>query len=94
MPNLPFSYLGYYFFFFASEMSGKSLEPVHIHFSKGHSRTKLSKVWVGENDVSVAFHSPDVSDREMRKLLRFIKDNRGIIIAYWNDFFKDIIEKS
>ena len=83
MPELLDMYLGYNFYVKAD---GEN-EPVHIHVAKGHP-DKATKFWITSESVELARDSGTVEQKDMSKVLRYMRKNRTRLLAVWTTHFK------
>ena len=83
MPELLDMYLGYNFYV---KGDGES-EPVHVHVAKGHP-DKATKFWITSDSVELARDSGTVEQKDMGKILRYIRKNRTRLLAIWTSHFK------
>ena len=67
---------GYRFFFFSDEHL-----PKHIHIEKGDSYVRIELL-----TLSVT-HSYRISQKEIRKLLKLVEQNRKMMIGAWDEYF-------
>ena len=68
---------GYRFFFFSDEHT-----PEHIHIEKGDS---YARVEIKNLKVTDSY---SMNTKELKKLLRIIKENSEKLQGDWNDYFK------
>lgn len=67
----------YRFFFYSNE----GHEPPHIHISSGDGE---AKVWL--DPVEVAW-SAGLNERQMKRVLAIIEENREMMLAAWQEYF-------
>ena len=79
MPKALLDYLGYVIYFW----KGDGTEPVHVHISQGKQTNEATKIWIKRDGVEVAHNKGNIPSRDLRKLIRFIDDNKDIIISEW-----------
>ena len=87
MPRILTDYLGLVFFFWSNEYSGKELEPIHIHISRGKQSENSTKVWIKSGYLELADNGANLTPKELAKALEYIEANRYEIIAKWYDYF-------
>jgi hypothetical protein len=81
-------FLGLTFFFWSNESSGRGLEPVHIHISKGSPSVNATKIWLKpDGTVEVDNNNSKLSEQELSKSLEYIKANYNTIVAEWYRHF-------
>ena len=83
MPKALLDFLGYSFFFWANE----NQEPIHIHVCKGHQTENATKFWITPNGIELAHNKSEIPQNDLKKIARYISQNRARIIAAWFDFF-------
>jgi len=94
MPKVLMDYLGFVFFFWSNEFSGKTLEPVHIHISRGKQSPNATKIWIKpDGSLEVANNNSNLSQKELSAALEYIETNKNDIIAEWYKFFADFTAK-
>ena len=74
MPKALLDYLGYVIYFWI----GDGTEPVHVHISPGKQTNGATKVWIKKNGVELAHNKSNIPQNDLRRLLRFIDDNKDI----------------
>ena len=79
MPEL-FRAYGYVFMFFSLEHA-----PIHVHVV-GDGDAKFE--WDGEHFVLTQSHG--IKAGTMKKIKQMVDDNADIIVARWNDYFKEV----
>jgi hypothetical protein len=88
VPKAIRDFLGLTFFFWSNELSGRGLEPVHIHISKGSPSANATKIWLKpDGSVEVDNNNSKLSEQELSKSLEYIKANYNSIIAEWYRYF-------
>lgn len=87
IPKTIYDYCGYDVYFWANEMSGNRLEPIHVHIVKGKRRKNATKVWITENGILLCNNNSKIPQNDLRKVLKQIMYNRHNIIEEWNRFF-------
>lgn len=78
LPEALESYLGYYIFFWI----GDNNEPVHVHVAKTQ-QPNATKFWITTDSVEVAKDTGSVEEKDMKKILRYLRKNRSRIIDRW-----------
>ena len=81
-----FDFLGYSFFFWANE----NAEPPHIHECKGHPTENATKFWVTKGGIQLEHNKSQIPTKELKKILRYIMENRSDILAAWFDYFSEL----
>ena len=81
MPTV-FRHGGFRFYFFSDE--GKPREPPHVHIRRGSDE---AKVWL-RPDIAVA-DSFGFNAAELKRLLKLVASNRGMIERAWHGHFGD-----
>ncbi len=81
LPTL-FKLWGYLIYFWSNE----GQEPIHVHIAKGTPKHNDTKVWVGPI-VRLAHNKGDIPAKDLRRLLRFIAQNKEEIAEEWNRHF-------
>ena len=79
MPKL-INLFGYQLYFYSNERN----EPPHVHISKDHQSS--SKIWLTP-EVKLAHNNADLSDKELKKIIRWLKNNYDLVLQKWNEFF-------
>jgi len=69
---------GYRFFFFSDEHL-----PMHIHIEKADSYVRI------EIETLKVTDSYNISHKEVKKLKRFVEENREVLKGAWNAYFKE-----
>lgn len=78
MPHALDSYLGYIIYFWISDGD----EPIHVHVSRSQ-QANATKFWLTAESVELAVDNGSVEQKDMKKILRYLKKNRADIIARW-----------
>lgn len=78
MPEALESYLGYYIYFWI----GDGVEPVHVHVAK-QQQLDATKFWVTTESVELAKDMGSVEQKDMKRILRYLRRNRQRIITRW-----------
>jgi hypothetical protein len=88
MPKVLRDFLGLCFFFWSNEKSGQSLEPVHIHVSRGTPSQNSTKIWLKpDGNVEIAYNNGELSASELSSAMEYIKANYNAIVASWYQYF-------
>ena len=88
MPQV-FKIGSYWVCFWANE--NKTLEPVHVHISKGKPIANATKFWITKNGKCLlADNNSGYDPRTLNYLRRAVEANADIVIAKWMDFFGEI----
>ena len=82
MPKL-FSIGGYIVYFW----SGEGNEPVHVHVSRGRPETNSAKVWLTEDGGCLVAGRGDISEKNLRNILKVISANHAFICNEWEKYF-------
>jgi len=69
---------GYRFFFFSDEHL-----PRHIHIEKGDSYVRIELLTLSVTD------SYRISQKEIKKLLNLVEQNRKMMIGAWDEYFDE-----
>ena len=83
MPKPILDFLGYSFFFWSNENG----EPPHIHVCKGAPSPNATKFWITKGGIELDHNKSQIPPNDLKKIARYILDNRADIIAAWFDFF-------
>jgi hypothetical protein len=76
------------FYFWSNESSGKGIEPIHVHVSRGKQETDATKIWLRpDGTLEVAHNNSHLSAKELSAALEYIELNRNDIIAQWYAHF-------
>jgi len=78
VPEALESYLGYYIYFWI----GDGVEPVHVHVAKTQ-QPDATKFWVTTDSVELAKDTGSVEQKDMKRMLRYLRRNRQRIITRW-----------
>lgn len=76
-------YLGYHIYFWSNENN----EPIHVHVSK-NPQQNATKFWITSDSVEIANDTGSVDQKDMGKILRYLRKNRDDIIVNWINYFK------
>jgi len=88
MPKALRDFLGLSFYFWSNESFGGTLEPIHIHVSKGAPSSNSTKIWLKQNgDVELCHNNGQLSNKELARSLEYIKANWSAIVAEWYRYF-------
>ena len=81
---------GYIIYYWSNE--GKPLEPIHFHIAKnlgGHA----TKVWIRQDGtLEVACKTPDVSEKDLKRILRVMELYLEDYIKEWEKFFGEKVK--
>ena len=69
---------GYRFFFFSDEHL-----PKHVHIEKGDSYVRIELLSLRVTDRY------KISQKEIKKLLKLVEENRIVLTGAWNEYFKN-----
>ena len=83
MPKPILDFLGYSFYFWSRENN----EPPHVHISKGKPTANATKFWITKDGISLANNNSHIPQNDLKKIARYILDNRADMLASWFDFF-------
>ncbi len=86
MPKALLDFLGYSFFFWSIE----NAEPPHIHVCKGHPTENASKFWITKGGIELAHNKSQIPQKDLKKIGRYIMENRADILAAWFDYFNQM----
>jgi hypothetical protein len=75
--------LGFRFFFYSREATGRGLEPPHVHVRKGGGE---AKVWI---DSGIVEHARGFSPRELRTIRDIITRERAFLTEAWREYFRE-----
>lgn len=83
MPNL-FNIEGYTIFFWSNE----NKEPIHVHVTKGNPHGNSTKIWLTKSGgCFVANNKSKISEIDLRKILKLIKNHYFYIISRWKEYY-------
>lgn len=85
MPKALLDFLGYSFFFWSNEGN----EPIHIHVCKGAPSPNATKFWITKNGIELVHNKSQIPESDLKKIVRYILQNRSRIITAWFDFFSE-----
>ena len=83
MPKAPLDFLGYKFFFWSNE----NAEPPHVHVCKGQQTSSATKFWITADGIELAHNKSQIPQNDLKKIARYILENRAEILAAWFDYF-------
>lgn len=86
MPKALLDFLGYSFFFWSNE----NAEPPHIRVCKGHPTENASKFWITKGGIELAHNKSQIPQKDLKKIGRYIMENRADILAAWFDYFNQM----
>jgi len=76
MPKALRDFLGMSFFFWPNESSGNTLEPIHIHVSKGKPSPNATKLWLLQSgNVELCHNGSQLSEIELARAIEYVKIN-------------------
>lgn len=87
MPKALLDFLGYNLYFWSNEYSGNSLEPIHIHVSKGEPQEDATKIWIKPDGVELCNNNSQIPTNELKKILKYVANNRAKIVDRWYRHF-------
>ena len=88
MPKALRDFLGMSFYFWSNEKSGTTLEPIHIHVSKGAPSPNATKLWLHQSgDVELCYNGSELNDKELSRAIEYVKTNYNGIVAAWYQHF-------
>lgn len=88
MPKALRDFLGMSFYFWSNEQSGNTLEPIHIHISKGIPSPNATKLWLLQSGgVELCHNGSQLSEQELSKAIEYVKTNYNSIVAAWYQHF-------
>lgn len=83
MPSI-FTASGYKVYFWSNE----SMEPIHVHISKGKPTANSTKVWLTRGGGCVlGDNSSMIPKKELDELMEIIAAQYFMICAKWKEFF-------
>lgn len=83
MPNY-FRFKNFVLYFYA----GDGIEPIHVHITEGRPSKASVKLWLLEDGTcKLAYNRTDISDKELKKLEKFIELNFDVFCSKWKSFF-------
>lgn len=87
MPKALMDFLEYNIYFWSNETSGNALEPIHVHLSKGSPSEDSTKVWLTKDGIELVNNNSNIPQNDLKKLLKYVANNRSDIIARWYSHF-------
>ena len=70
---------------------GKPLEPVHVHVSQGVPTAHATKIWITQaGKTIVAYRANDISQNDLRKVIRMIEANVDTVREKWVQYFGEL----
>lgn len=86
MPKALLDFLGYSFFFWSNENG----EPPYIHVCKGKQSSNATKFWITGDGIKLEHNKSQIPPNELKKIVRYILENRSDILAAWFDYFNKL----
>ena len=86
MPKALLDFLGYSFFFWSNENE----EPPHVHVCKGRPTANATKFWITKGGIRLEHNKSQIPKNEMKKIARYILENRADILEAWFDYFSEL----
>ncbi len=83
LPKTLLDFLGYKFYFWSNE----NTEPPHIHVSKGTPTENATKFLITQKGIELVHNKGKIPSGDLKKISRYILQNRTRIIAAWFDYF-------
>ena len=77
MPKALLDFLGYKFFFWSNE----NAEPPHVH---------ATKFWITADGIKLDHNKSQIPQNDLKKIARYILENRADILAAWFDYFNSL----
>lgn len=90
MPKALLDYLGYCIYFWTNE--GQPLEPVHVHVVKGKPTPEATKIWITKDGAMIE-ENKGIPKQDLKKIIKFINENKLEIIGRWLDNFGEARQK-
>ena len=88
MPQL-FKIGSYTIYFWSNE--NEPLEPIHVHIAVGRATANATKIWIiSSRKALLCNHKCHISQKILKKMLRFIEANSSVIIEKWIEQFNEI----
>lgn len=79
----------YWIYFWTNE--SKSLEPIHVHISKGAPSANATKVWITSTGNCLLCHNNSrIPSHTLRNIMRMIETQSDEVIKLWNEYFEEI----
>lgn len=86
MPKALLDFLGYKFFFWSNE----NAEPPHVHVCKGKQTSNATKFWITGDGIKLDHNKSQIPQNDLKKIARYILENRAEILAAWFDYFNSL----
>lgn len=89
--NMPqvFKIGSYVVYFWMDE--GRPLEPIHVHVAKGVPSANATKIWLTQSGKAIiAYRAGDITQSDLRKLVRMIEANADEIREKWLQYFDEL----
>lgn len=88
MPQL-FKIGSYTIYFWSNE--NEPLEPIHVHIAEGRATANATKIWITSSGKALLCNNKShISQKILKKMLRFIEANSSVIIEKWVEQFNEI----
>jgi len=88
MPQV-FKIGSYVVYFWMDE--GRPLEPIHVHVAKGVPSANATKIWLTQSGKAIiAYRADDITQSDLRKLVRMIEANTDVIREKWLQYFDEL----
>lgn len=88
MPQL-FKIGSYTIYFWSNE--NEPLEPIHVHIAEGRATASATKIWITSSGKALLCNNKShISQKILKKMLRFIEANSSVIIEKWVEQFNEI----
>ena len=88
MPQV-FKIGSYVVYFWMDE--GRPLEPIHVHVAKGVPSANATKIWLTQSGKAIiAYGAGDITQSDLRKLVRMIEANADEIREKWLQYFDEL----
>ncbi len=88
MPQL-FKIGSYTIYFWSNE--NEPLEPIHVHIAEGRATANATKIWITSSGKALLCNNKShISQKILKKMLRFIEANSSVIIEKWIEQFNEI----
>ena len=70
---------------------GRPLEPIHVHVAKGVPSANATKIWLTQTGKAIiAYRASDITQSDLRKLVRMIEANADEIREKWLQYFDEL----
>ena len=86
MPKAVLDFLGYKFFFWSNE----NAEPPHVHVCRGKQTSNATKFWITADGIKLDHNKSQIPQNDLKKIARYILENRADILAAWFDYFNSL----